>query len=223
MDSNFRFRDAFASPTAPPLPTPPDSPVSGDPSNGRPASRSVCRGWRLLYDTPASRVDRPHIGGSQASRGAEPEVRVQLPPAERVCELSVPEPFAARALCRPSGQHRGCARPKRVPPRPERRVSSLVYWSGVAERRFECRISRNQMPCHLSLVIKIDLRPERVSAGRQCFSDSAPAIPARLSPVLTAANYGRQQWAREEPKVRRLPAGGRWIRTIGSARQDCVE
>jgi hypothetical protein len=24
MDSNFRFRDAFASPTAPPLPTPPD-------------------------------------------------------------------------------------------------------------------------------------------------------------------------------------------------------
>ena len=68
MDSNFRFRDAFASPTAPPLPTPPDSPVSGDPSNGRPASRSVCRGWRLLDDTPASRVDRPHIGGSQASR-----------------------------------------------------------------------------------------------------------------------------------------------------------
>jgi len=83
MDSNFRFRDAFASPTAPPLPTPPDSPVSGDPSNGRPASRSVCRGWRLLDDTPASRVDRPHIGGSQASRGAEPEVRIQLPPAER--------------------------------------------------------------------------------------------------------------------------------------------
>jgi hypothetical protein len=40
------------------------------------------------------------------------------------------------SVCRPSGQHRGCARPKRVLPLPERRVFSLVYRSGVAGRRF---------------------------------------------------------------------------------------
>ena len=124
MDSNFRFRDAFASPTAPPLPTPPDSPVSGDPSNGRPASRSVCRGWRLLDDTPASRVDRPHIGGSQASRGAEPEVRIQLPPAAsplrtllaafwgRVNEPQISQP-TANSSCSKTPRSSTAARPGR--------------------------------------------------------------------------------------------------------------